>query len=286
MDKLNSILVVVDDVHGGLAVLDKAVRIARCFQARIELMLGDSTQACTFANHCTRQGYEEVLLYSFHRGEEPVHDVIVRRVLQQRPDLIVKQSSGPHPLRRWTLRDNDWRLVQESPAPIMLAGARPWTTPLRMAAAVDVSDRDAEAVTRGILQSAGFLALGSHAELDILYSERERRDETLRMQRAVKLAQLVREFHVGSEHIQILNGLPEQTLPDIIKTRRYDLLVLGAVTHRSGLGAALTNLTGNLVDAAEGDVVLVKAAELGARRAVERPDSTRQQIPHQREQLV
>ena len=48
----------------------------------------------------------------------------------------------------------------------------------------------------------------------------------------------------------------------------------------------LTNLTGNLVDAAEGDVVLVKAAEPGERRAAARSSSTRKQVPHEREQLV
>jgi len=58
------------------------------------------------------------------------------------------------------------------------------------------------------------------------------------------------------------------------------------VTHRSGVGAMLTNLTGNLVDAAEGDVVLVKAAEPGERRAAARSSSTRKQVPHEREQLV
>lgn len=286
MDKLSSILVVVDDVPGGLAVLDKAARIARCFHARIELMLGDSTQTCTFANHCTAQGYDEVLLYSLHRGGEPLHEVIMRRVMQQRPDLVVKQSCGGHPLRRWSLHANDWLLVQECPVPILIAGARPWTQTLRLAAAVDITDRDSEAVARGILQGAGFIALGSHADLDILYSERERRDETLRMERAVKLAQLVREFHVGSEHLQIVAGMPEQTLPQLIAARRYDLLVLGAVTHRSGVGAVWSNLTSQLADATDGDVLLIKAAEPGVQRSMSASGSRRQQIPHQREQLV
>jgi len=286
MQKLGSILVVVEDVAGGLPVLDKAVRIARCFQAKIELMLGDSTQACSFANHCTEHEYPEVLLYSLHRGAEPLHEVIERRVLEARPDLVIKQSCGPHPLRRWTLRATDWQLVQECRVPILLAGARPWAQPLRLAAAVDVADRDAEAVTRSILQAAGFLALGSHGDLDILYCEREQRDETLRMERAVKLAQLVREFYVGSEHIRMLNGRPDQTLPDVIAASHCDLLVLGAVTHRPGVGATLINLTRKLVDATAGDVLLVKAGEPCARRNPARAISGHQQIPDEREQFV
>jgi len=286
MDKLNSILVVVEDVPGGLAVLDKAIQIARRFHARIELMVGDSTQVCTFANHCTRHAYDEAMFYNMPRGAEPLHDVILQRVLQGCPDLIIKQHNSRHSLRRWMLQENDRRLIQECTVPIMLVGARPWSQPLRLAAAVDVADRDSEAVARSILQDAGFLALGTHGDLDILYSECDERDEMLRMERAVKLAQLVREFHVGSEHIQIFSGRPGQTLPGIIATRRYDLLVLGAVTHRSGLGAVLENLTGKLVDAADGDVLLVKAAEPGERCVPVCPGSRSQQIPDKREQFV
>ena len=62
-----------------------------------------------------------------------------------------------------------------------------------------------------ILHTAGFLALGCHGNLDILYSEREQHDETVRMERAVKLAQLVREFHVGCERLQMFDGRTRQS---------------------------------------------------------------------------
>jgi nucleotide-binding universal stress UspA family protein len=287
MDKLNSILVVVDqDVHAGLVVLDKAIQIARCFSARIELLLGDSTQVCTYANHCTRQGFDEVMLYSVFRGQEPLSDVTLRRVAEYCPDLVIKQSSGPHPLRRWTLKENDWHLVQECPVPVILAGPRPWNQPLRLAAACDVADRESNNVTRAILQSAGFLALGGQCDLDILYSEREQRDETLRMERAVRLAQLVREFHVGSERLRMVTGKPEDTLPGILAAEKYDLLVLGAVTHRTGIGAVLSNHTGTLADATDGDLLLVKAPVAAEDPVRSRARSRRDQLPHQCEQFV
>ncbi len=115
--------------------------------------------------------------------------------------------------------------------PVLLAGPKPWERPLRVAAAVDVSDHETAVVARSILQAAGFLALGLHGNLDILYSEREERDETLRMERAVKIAQLVREFHVGCERLQMFDGAPEKRLPPLLAARQYDLLVLGAVSH-------------------------------------------------------
>ena len=79
--------------------------------------------------------------------------------------------------------------------PLLLLRGQAWGSPVRLAAAVDVSDDDHTDLARGILHAAGFLALGMHARLDVLYSEVEMHDESLRMERAVKLARLVREFH-------------------------------------------------------------------------------------------
>ena len=87
-----------------------------------------------------------------------------------------------------------------------------WTQPVRIAAALDVSDQDGVGVARCILHTAGFLAMGFQGKLDMLYSEREQHDETVRMERAVRLVELVREYHVGCERIQVHSGDPGKVL--------------------------------------------------------------------------
>ena len=77
------------------------------------------------------------------------------------------------------------------------------------------------------MHTAGFLALGCHGNLDVLYTEREQQDDFVRMERAVRLAQLVREYHVGCERLQMFEGSPDKRLPPLFAARRYDLLVLG-----------------------------------------------------------
>jgi nucleotide-binding universal stress UspA family protein len=149
-----------------------------------------------------------------------------------------------------------------------------------------VSDHETTIVARGILQAAGFLALGLHGNLDILYSEREERDETLRMERAVKIAQLVREFHVGCERLQMFDGTPEKRLPPLLAARQYDLLVLGAVSHRDGQSFGIEDLSSTLVDATPGDVVLVKASSAVTNASGGRATLVRQQVSQQCEELV
>jgi len=258
VEKLTSILAVADDDGSARIAIDKAKSLARLFDARLEWTPSVSLDG------------------------KPLHDLIRER--ERIPDLVIKAAAGAHPLRRWTLHGNDWQLAHHCAVPLLLCGSRPWSQPMRLAAAVDVSDHDSSRFARSILQTAGFIALGCSGNLDVLYSEREKRDDTLRVARAVKLAQLVREFHVGCERLQMFRGAPEATLPRLISARHYDLVVLGAETHRDGI-SWLESLSSKIVDATDGDVLLVKPSE-AARITAGSAASTREQRANLSEQLV
>lgn len=227
VDKLRSILLVVPDAHHRTALFEKAALLASSFDARVELMESTSD------------------------GD------VLERLTRQAADLVIKAPASQHPLRRWTFDDTDRRLAALSPVPLLLARSRPWAHPPRFAAAMDVADRDTESQARGILQAAGFLSLGTSACLDVFYSEREQRDDRLRMERAVRAAALVREFRVGGEHLRLLEGAPDRTLPPLLARRHFDLLVLGGATRRAGVGALLPSLSETLADAATSDLLLV-----------------------------
>jgi nucleotide-binding universal stress UspA family protein len=285
MEKVTCVLAVIEEPEEGAAVLGKAVAVARRFGARVDLMICEVKHAQAFSTLCSTSGYDEVTLSSVHRGAIPLHEIILRRVRETRPDIVVKSPAGSRPLHPVTLADNDWELAQECPVPVLLVRNRPWADPVRFAAAVDVSDRDTEDVTRAILHTAGYLAMGFHGNLDILYSERELHDEALRMERAVKLAQLVREFHVGCERIQVLTGDPGTVLPRVAEKRKYDVLVLGAKSRQQGIRSVFGTTVSRTVEATEGDVVLVKAPARGADNGEPR-GSSREQRSHEFEQFV
>ncbi|MEO8065192.1 MAG: hypothetical protein ABI821_20865 [Pseudomonadota bacterium] len=276
MEKLTHILGVVESAQDGAIVLDKAVALARRFSARVELMITDSKLMRPLAALCTTLSYDEVTLSSVHRSGEPVHETILRHVFNAKPDLVIKMATGAHPLRHPTLPENDWTLASESPVPVLLVRHRKWATPTRFAAAIEVDDEDAARLARRILHTAGFLALGCRGNLDILYSEREQHDEQLRMTRAVQVAQLVREFDVGCERIQTFSGAAETTLPPLVASRQYDVLVLGMEG----------DLPNRMVEAADGDVVLVRAVSCAATHAGEIDQSNRQQRLNEPEQVV
>ena len=286
MEKLTSILAVVDRPEAGGIILDKALGVARRFGVRVHLLLGDPIHTRAFATLCSKLGYHEVTLQNVDLTAQPLHEIILKCVRVTSPDLVIKAPAGAHPMHRWAFDTNDWSLANECPVPVLLVRDKAWSDPPRFAAAVDVADQDHAHIARGILQAAGFLALGCHANLDVLYSEREQHDETVRMKRAVKLAQLVREFHVGCERIQVFNGMPEKVLPPLATARQYDVLVLGAQTREPGLTTVFGSMTSRMVEATGGDVLLVRPTVHTDVPVAGGNSSIREQRLHEAEQFV
>ena len=260
MEKLTSILAIVPTELDVPLLLHKTVALARCFGARVEMLAWDTEVTRTIERLCQEHHYTEVSISSAHRGAAPLHKRIMRRVAQLHPDLLVKTPAGPRSLRRFTLDANDWELANSCPVPLLLVRPQPWSEALRFAVAVDVADSDSAELARSLLHTAGFVALGCQGVLDVLYSERETEDETLRMERAVRLAQLVREFHVGCERIEMFAGDPEIRLPPLVAARRYDVLVLGGQSRRAGLAQLVPGTVSRMMEATESDVLLVRAA--------------------------
>ena len=233
MEKLTTILAVSTNAAEAELVRARADALATQFHAHVVALLLDT--------NTDRSLQERILEYVKLTGA----------------DLVIKAPAGPQSLRRFALGDSDWALARECPVPLLLARAKTWANPVRFAAAVNVADEEHTDLARALLHTAGFLALGTRGQLDILYSESEANDEPLRMARAVRLAQLVREFHVGCERIQMFSGEPEKRLPPLIAARRYCVLVVGGRSRRRGLSQLAPGVVSKLMEASESDILLV-----------------------------
>lgn len=286
VEKLTSILAVLEQPASADWTLRKAAALARHFDARLSLLVVEPLSEERIAPQIAALGYPRITVRTASRLGRRADAVVMDHIREYEPDLVIKARAGARPLRRFSLTPSAWRLSQECPVPLMLVGPRAWSKSPRLAAAVDVSDPETFEVARAVMQAAGFLTLGCHGFLDVLYTEREQHDSVVRMERAVKLAQLVREYHVGCERLQMFEGAPKKRLPPLVAARQYDVLLLGAVTHRDGLAETLGPLTGELVEATAGDVVLVKPPAEQAGFAPHAGASAGEQFSHQLQQLV
>jgi universal stress protein E len=282
MQPVSSILVVVDRAPAAADALAKAVLLARKFRARVELFMCDAERGYALSQAYVPAGVDEArraCLIDTRRYleqlkqqavapdvpitvdaacESPLYEAIVRKVMRDRPDVVIKNAShlkGQYPV---TFDITDWQLMRTCPATLMLTRGRPWRSAPTFAAAIDISAAESAGLARGILRAAQLLIGCAGGALDVVYAEPvELRDEE-RDRGVLALHELVEQISETAPRVHVLAGNPEVSLPTFAKRRGYDALLLGALTHRPGLTAQVGTLTSSLVEALEADFILVK----------------------------
>jgi len=282
MQPVSSILVVVDRSPAAADALAKAILLARKFNARIELFMCDAERgyalsqayvpagvrearhACLVDTHGYLEGLKQAARapdLSIHIDaacESPLYEAIVRKVMRDQPDLVIKnaaQAKDQHPVRFDT---TDWQLMRTCPATLMLTRGRAWKVPPRFAAAIDVSAAESAGLAKGILRAAQLLMSCAGGELDVVYAEPVELGDQERELGGQTLQSLLGEVSGTTAHAHVLAGNPEVSLPGFSKRRGYDAILLGALTHQPGYTAQVGTLTSKLVEALDSDFILVK----------------------------
>ncbi len=286
MEKLTSILVVASRTDADRILLEKAVHLARSVAAQIHLFSCDAALAKVLRHSYKTEDAEKAwnICLSEHVAylrslqaavrapdvqisvdsacSHPLFEGIVRKAQEVRADLIMKCPSGAHPMRRLAFDSSDWQLMRACPGTLMLVRPHPWRPIPRFAALVDVSVEDARSPAAAIIHTSEYFVLGCRGELDVVYSETGA-DAAQIEARTAKLDRLAREYHIEAQHVHVLSGDPELTLPDFAARHHYDAVVLGGLTHRKGVSALVGTLTSKLVEALECDFILVKRPSRG-----------------------
>jgi universal stress protein E len=254
------------------------VLLARAATARVELFMCDAERGYALSQAFVSTGVEQsrqACLADSHRHlealkslvnaddvpitidaacESPLYESIVRKVMRERPDLVIKNVSGP--LNRFDV--TDWQLMRACPATLMLTRGRPWHSPPRFAAAVDASSSESAGLRWDVLQAARSLTALTRGEFNVLYAESLELQDTEREAGTLGLHELVRKLPDPPAAVHVLAGDPEVSLPGFAKRHAYDAMLLGALTHRPGVAAQVGTLTAKLVEALECDFLLVK----------------------------
>lgn len=282
MRRLSYILAVLDRGPMDSALVAKASGLAAHFNGRLEIFLCDAEHAYVIKHDyesrhndelrrtCMAQAidYLESLRTVAKLPEErvsvsaacesPLYEGVVRKVLQSRPDLVIKGASGVESPSRPVFDGNDWQLIRKCPTTLMMTCGRIWRNRPRFAAAVDISTEEAAGLAGTILGTAEALRLVHGAELDVLYAEPGNVSAATREARVSTLRRLTESSNVRADSLRILDGKAEEALPAFVAERDYDAVVMGALTHRPGVVALVGTLTSKLVDTAACDFVLVK----------------------------
>jgi universal stress protein E len=285
MQHVSSILVVVDRSPAAADAVTKAVLLARKFQARMELFMCDAERAYVLSQAYVPAGVEEARkaciadTYQYLDGlrqsaaaadvpitidagcESPLYESIVRKVMRDRPDLVIKSTGGSRHRKPVGFDTTDWQLMRTCPATLMLTRGRPWRGPPRFGAAIDASAAESVGLARDILRAGQILVGCAGGALDVLYAEPLESTDEQREYGSRALRELVGQVSDATPKIHVIAGNPEVGLPGYAKRRDYDVMLLGALTHRPGYTAQVGTLTSKLVEAVDCDFILVKPSD-------------------------
>lgn len=208
--------------------------------------------------------------------ESPLYAGIVHEVEHAHPDLVVRgvgadettataadlttyRHSADHRAAAPALDASEWDLVGACPAALLLTRGKPWKARPAIAAAVDLSPGERAELTRTILRTAAEIAQSTGGVLKAVHACRgDRSKEEIEIHRAA-LGERVRSAGIENADIHLVVGEPAAALREFGRQEAVDLIVLGALTHRKTLSALIGTLTGRLIDALDGDFLLVKS---------------------------
>jgi universal stress protein E len=298
------ILVVVDPTANEHPVLERARWVAEKTGAAVELFICDFDQYLAAGRFFDAQSLAKArasvvqrdlkrlkkLAQPFEsRGidvsvdvawDRPLHDGIVRKVTQLRPDLVLKDTHYHALIRRSLFSNTDWNLIRTCPAPLMLVKPASQGAIKTIVAAVDpVHDRDKPAdLDHKIITTAQELAAAGNGELHIVHAfdpapaytvsvdalsfpiAEPIRDimQGLKMRHSKALDALLARYAIPKDRVHLGEGGTREVLMASIDKLNADIVVIGAVA-RGAIQRMLLGSTAELIlDHVPCDLLIVK----------------------------
>jgi universal stress protein E len=291
MRPVNSILIVLSREGDPSKVIQRGVRLARCFKAHIELFLCEAECAYVLEHQYHAGGIDAARRASLAKSrawleriwrsldvsdlsvsmeavcETPQYEAVRRKVERSRPDLVIRGIGRGSDC---TFSASDADLVRTCPAPLLLTRGRPWKSRPTVAAALDISGADSPELIRTILLAAEGITEACGASLELVYAMRPegaRSDAPLRSARDL-LTDRAAAVEVHPREAHVLIGEPVSAISEFVAEHSCDFVVLGALTHRDSMTALVGTLTGYLVETLECDLLLVRPPSEAAAAAL------------------
>ena len=287
------VLVVVDPTASLHPAIERAAWLARAVPSVLELFICDyasqladtrgsdsaiaDARTALIARHKTRleqlaaplaaQGLRVTV---DSRWDYPLHDGIVRKALDFKADLVIKDTHFHSVLKRSIFSNTDWSLIRNCPGPLLLVKPRPPGQKPNLVAAVDpVHERDKPAeLDHEILRTAGSLAQALGGDLHVFHGfdiaaalavssdsmtmpitlpVRELTD-AMKAEHTAAVNDLCAQHAIAADHIHVHQGGTRDLLLALTDRLRTDIVVMGAVS-RSGLkGLFLGNTAEDVLD--------------------------------------
>lgn len=187
-------------------------------------------------------------------------EALVAELDENTYDLVVKYTKEEESLTSILFTPIDWQLLRKCPAPILMVRDGDWKHQRRILVAVNVSgDADyheafnqqlvelsmdlADNLERGNVHLVGaYPPTPINMAIDLPEFHTSEYTSGVRGQHLINMKALRQRFGIDEDHTHVLEGFPEEVIPEVADKIGAELVVLGTV-GRTGLSAALLGNT-------------------------------------------
>lgn len=266
-----TIVCVVDDVHrstatGGKLSADELQKIIETEASQqLEELAADARAAGLAASTRVLRGVALI--------------EIVREVLREGHDLVIKTAERPGRLQRLFLGSLDQRLIRKCPAAVWIVNPEDRQPYRRIAAAVDLEQApQTQELNRRILDSAAAIAQIEGREFHVVHAWTLFAESVLRRQipqldvdemaREMEDASRKRLEHVVQPHaaggvapqLHLHRGAADEVIPEFVESQGVDLLVMGTLCRTGIPGFFIGNTAEKVLNQVRCSVLTVKPA--------------------------
>jgi len=256
---------------------DKGVNPKSVDKARASLLEDHTRKLRELAATATAEGLAVTV---DARWDYPLHEGIVRKALDCKADIVLKDTHYHSVLKRSIFSNTDWNLIRTCPAALWLVKPRaPGVRPCIVAAVDPLHERDKPAeLDHKILTTAKELCSGLAGELHVFHSfdiapvlavstdsmtmpislPIQELTDSLKKEHSEALYALTDAHGLKRDQVHMHQGGTRELLVALTEQLRADVVVMGAVS-RSGLQRLfLGNTAEDVLDKLSCDVLIVK----------------------------
>lgn len=276
MQAIRSILVVMEPDHPENLALNRARLLTTVTESRLHLLVCDKKKdhSAYLENIAAPLRAQGLNITTQQAWNSSPHETMIAVSREEGCGLIVKQHFPENPLKKALITPDDWKLLRYSECPVLMVKTdRPWTGG-NILAAVDVGNSDGEHRTmhQGIVSNAAELAALAKGTLHLIAAHPSpmlsSADPTFQVSDSIRDRYLARcrefqqDFDLADSSIHVEEGPADVLIPFVAQKLDAVVTIIGTVARTGIAGALLGNTAEVVLDALEGDVVVVKPDDI------------------------
>ncbi|MBY6095106.1 universal stress protein UspE [Ferrimonas balearica] len=202
-------------------------------------------------------------------------EAIIEQAITGQHEVIVKSTHHHDKLKSVIFTPTDWHLLRKAPVPVLLVKEGEWPAQGKVLVAVNVAAEDDahQTLNDEIIGHAKKLSRAINGEIHLVNGypgtpvniaielpdfDAHAYNESLKAHHQQRITELARSHQLDEAHCHVIEGLPEDVIPELAEELEAELVVLGTV-GRTGFSAALIgNTAEHVIDSLECDLLAIK----------------------------